>query len=282
MRKLIRYSAAAFLAWAAITFAWAALSHVSGLVGPARASAASLEFVADAVTFVNPPGVLGAPQRFAAEQIRQAARSAERLHRGPERAMTRLVDRMGHASRHGFGGRHVHRHVHRHEHRDGGRGWSRAPDVRFEMPVDALDGSAERARRLAIIELERHRGTIARELRRAAREQERAARRFDVRIRVPEGGTVRREFRLFPPAQFESEEDRLLRKLEAVERQLERVEIEQQGELKRRIEEKLREILEELRRELEDLRVRVSAELEGLELDELELEGPVRIQIDRR
>jgi len=150
LRKLIRFSAAAFLVWAVTTFAWAAISHVTGVPGPAQASRASLNLVASAVTFADPPGVLGAPQRLAARQIRQLARTIERIQRGPERWTGQLVDDLGH--------RHCHRrHGHRHIRevrvgRDGAFGPAFAPlvlidgldDAHADAP-DFLQHSRERA-----------------------------------------------------------------------------------------------------------------------------------------
>lgn len=156
MRKLIRFSAVAFLVWAVTTFAWAAISHVTGVTGPAQASSASLNFVASAVTFADPPGPLGAPQRFAARQIRQAATAVERIHRGPERMAARLVDELGHRHRHGRRGHRHGRRGHRHVvvselrlERDA------AP---FFLPLDQLDHVRAGAKTRAIIELKRHRG----------------------------------------------------------------------------------------------------------------------------
>lgn len=269
MRKLIRYSALAFVVWAVTTFAWAALSHATGLVGPAEASGASLRFVAGAVTFVDPPGVLGAPQRFAASQIRHAARAVERVHRGPERAMSRLMDRFGHDVAH-RGHRHRHRQVLRIE-RD-----RRA----MAIPLDELDGARERAMARARIELERHR----RDLERGRRDLERGRASFD-RERWRREVEVRRQ-------------EHLQRRLDLVRERLEGVEAERDGELKRKLVERLREILRELERELENARVeqRFDVEIDAredlarqiLEALEVELEGigeeisvdaPVRIRI---
>ncbi len=150
MRKLIRVAAVAFLVWAITTFAWAAIHHVTGVTGPAEASGASLDFVASAVTFVDPPGVLGAPQRFAARQLRQAADAIERIHRGPERLAAQVVDEMGHRHRHGR------------------RGDRRTHVVRIDrhavsIPIDELDQARSQVRARAVIELNRHRERLDRE-----------------------------------------------------------------------------------------------------------------------
>jgi len=257
LRKLIRYSALAFLVWAVTTFAWAALSHTTGLVGPAEASGASLRFVASAVTFVDPPGVLGAPQRFAASQIRQAARAVERAHRGPERAMRRVMDRFGHDIRHRG---HGHRHAFRIE-RDG-----RA----VAIPLDELDGARARAMARARVELERHRRDFERD--RTGADRERWRRTVEVR-----------------------RAEHLQRRLELVKERLERVQAEQDGELKRKLVDRLREILRELERELEDVGAEERVQIDAAELSERILEsleagvdgmykeipadGPVRIRI---
>lgn len=266
MKKLIRYSALAFVVWAVTTFAWAALSHATGLVGPAEASGSSLRFVASAVTFVDPPGVLGAPQRFAASQIRHAARAVERIHRAPERTMSRMMDRLGHDARH-----RGHRHRLRHAVRIEREGRSIA------IPLDELDGARERATARARIELERHR----REIERTRRVLERDRAGFD-RERWRRQVETRRA-------------EHLERRLELVRERLARTEAEQDGELKRKLVERLREILRELERELENVHVEPEIDIDAAELSaeileslEVELRGigeqigadaPVRIHI---
>jgi len=149
LRKLIRFSAAAFLVWAVTTFAWAAISHVTGVTGPARASGASLNFVADAVTFLDPPGVLGAPQRLAARQLRQVARTVERIHQGPERMTAQLMDEMGHRRCHV---RHGHRHMHEVRiERDGHA--VLAPIAPLHL-IDELDDVRAHAEAQAVIDLQ--------------------------------------------------------------------------------------------------------------------------------
>jgi hypothetical protein len=288
LRKLIRYSATAILAWAGVTFAWAAFSHLTGFVGPAQASAASLQFVANAVEFMDPPGVLGAPQRFAADQIRRTARSAERLHRGPERAMARLVDNLGHSAAH----------KKRRRHRDHWH-YSGSPDVQVEIPIDAIDRATERARELAVIELERHRSQARREADRARRdadrirrdadrvrrEVERVRQRFRFRTdrssraiveiealkdrlrsanldldgdiavgRLDLGGLDNIEITMSPEARVELES-----RIERLETVLSRLEADERadgkGDFRRKLGETLRDVLEELRRELEDFDV---------------------------
>lgn len=263
MRKLIRYSALAFLVWAVTTFAWAALSHATGLVGPAEASGASLRFVASAVTFVDPPGVLGAPQRFAASQIRHAARAVERVHRGPERAMSRLMDRLGHDARHR--GLHRHRHALRIERQ--GRS--------VEIPLDELDGARERAMARARIELERHRRDLERQRAGFDRQrwrQEVEARRQEVEVR-------RREIEQRRIELDRQRQEHLERRLQSVRERLERVQVEQQGEFRRKLVERLREILRELERELEDARADQDIEIDASELSARILES-IGVQIE--
>jgi hypothetical protein len=282
VRKLIRLSAVAFLVWAITTLAWAALSHMAGTSGPARASAASMELVASAVTFIDPPGALGAPQRFAARQIRGAARAVERFHRVPERAVAELVDALGHRHRHGRGGRHY---AFRVQADGSGRG--------FTIPIDELDRVRDRARALADVELERHRGEAERlrgkverqrgELERRRGELER--RRGEMERRRGEMERVRTEFSF----EFQNgQRERLMRTIEQVAERLSRLDAEQDGDVRRKWEDRLREILRDLERELEDVNaqaVESIMELDGLDLSEVEgvpLDGPVRIHIRRR
>lgn len=97
---LIRQAFAAFLVWTVLLLAWAAVSHTTGFVGPARTTEASLGMVADALDALDPPAVLGAPQRFAADRIRSAAGPAQRVHGAIERAAGAFVDRLGHDRAH--------------------------------------------------------------------------------------------------------------------------------------------------------------------------------------
>ncbi|MCY3698889.1 MAG: hypothetical protein OXH46_04500 [Gemmatimonadetes bacterium] len=96
----IRRVAAAFTLWAAAICVWAALSHLASLPGPARASTATLEGIANLVERADPPGSLRAP-RFAAEQLRRTAHAAGRINGGIERAIGAWLDRLGHRAAHG-------------------------------------------------------------------------------------------------------------------------------------------------------------------------------------
>lgn len=252
MRKLIRFTAVAFLVWAVTTFAWAAISHVSELPGPARASAATLEFVAGALTWLDPPGVLGTPQRFAARQLHRGARSVERLHRGPERAAARIVDRLGHDRAH-------------RGHRWRIRDVRRERDVQaWRIPLEEIEGVAEQARARARIEMERHR-----------HDGERLRHRME-RQRI--------EYRL------EAMERARMERLERSAARLRELAAEAEGDLRRRIEDRIREILRELEHELEDARqIELDFHLDDVPTIELEgvdgvteIEGPVRILIRER
>lgn len=240
MAKLIRVAAVAFLVWAITTFAWAAISHVTGVTGPAQASGASLDFVASAVTFVDPPGVLGAPQRFAARQIRQAADAIERIHHGPERFAAQLMDEMGHRHRHGRrGGRHVH------EIRIAPNVGERTADAvaraletsGFGIPIDELDRARARAEARAVIELNRHR-----------QRADQSRRRIE----------IRRELN-------DRQRERIQREIERVTERLEQLSAEEDGEWRKKLGEKLREILRELEHELGDVQVIELDEVGGLE-----------------
>ncbi len=260
MRKLIKYSALAFLVWAITTFAWAALSHATGLVGPAEASGASLRFVASAVTFVDPPGILGAPQRLAAQQIRHAARAVERIHRGPERAAARLVDRLGHGARHGR-----HAGLHRHAIRIERHGRA------VTIPLDELDASRERAMARARVELERHRRDLERSRSDAARHEWRSA--MEARQREVEA----------------RQRERIERSAARVRSRIERIQAEQadqNGDLRRKLAdrlERLRDILRDLDDELENVRVEGTAEFDADELAariQEQIQEALEIQLD--
>ena len=259
MRKLIRVASVAFLVWAITTFAWAALSHVTGVTGPAEASGASLDFVAGAITFVDPPGVLGVPQRFAARQIRQTADAVERIHRGPERLAARLVDEMGHRHRHdGNRRRHRHRHVVRIEH-DIGQHTAEVvrealAGVSFGIPIDELDQARAHAEARAVIELNRHRNRI---------DVDRDGRRIEFRRQLND-----------------RERERIERALEQVRQRLERLSAEKDGEWRRELEKRLRDILRELEKELGEVRVielDESIDIGDFELQELESDDEDRV-----
>lgn len=96
----IRRVAAAFTLWALAICIWAALSHLTSLPGPAKASTATLEGMANLVERADPPGSLRAP-RFAAEQLRRTAHTAGRINGGIERTIGALLDGRGHDAAHG-------------------------------------------------------------------------------------------------------------------------------------------------------------------------------------
>ncbi|WP_420440427.1 hypothetical protein [Candidatus Palauibacter sp.] len=98
--KLIRRAATAFTLWIFAICVWAAVAHLTSLPGPAKASTATMEGLANLVERADPPGSLGAP-RFAAGQLRRTAHTAERVNGGIERAIGAWVDRMGHGKVHG-------------------------------------------------------------------------------------------------------------------------------------------------------------------------------------
>ncbi|MDX1396050.1 MAG: hypothetical protein R3195_16830, partial [Gemmatimonadota bacterium] len=271
LRKLIRVAAVAFLVWAITTFAWAAVHHVTGVTGPAEASAASLDFVASAVTFVDPPGVLGAPQRFAARQIRQAADAVGRIHRGPERLAAQVVDELGHRHRHGRRGGHRHASTdERHQEME------RAYEAygRLAIPIDELDRARAQLETRAMLELERHRASLDRERRRIE---------------------IRREL-------GQSQQARIQRSIERVQQRIERAQAEEEGDVRRKLVERLRRILRELEEELGEAREIEVREIqldehdfdfdfdfdfEGLEIEDRDLEvqgpdGPIRIRIRGR
>jgi len=96
----IRRVAAAFTLWVLAICVWAALSHLTSVPGPSKASKATLEGIADLVERVDPPGSLRTPQ-FAAEQLRRTAHTAGRINGGVERAVGAWLDRLGHRAAHG-------------------------------------------------------------------------------------------------------------------------------------------------------------------------------------
>lgn len=91
----IRRVAAAFTLWALAICVWAALSHLTSLPGPAKASTATLEGIANLVERADAPGSIRAP-RFAAEQLRRTAHTAGRINGGIERAIGAWLDGLGH------------------------------------------------------------------------------------------------------------------------------------------------------------------------------------------
>ena len=95
----IRRVAAAFTLWALAICVWAALSHLTSVPGPAKASTATLEGIANLVERADPPGSLRTPQ-FAAEQLRRTAHTAARINGGIERAIGAWLDRLGHDAAH--------------------------------------------------------------------------------------------------------------------------------------------------------------------------------------
>ena len=98
--KLIRRVAAAFTLWALAIGVWAALSHLTSLPGPARASTATLDRVATSLERADPPGALGAPQRFAATQLRRTAHTAGRINGRIEHMVGGWIDHLGHGAAH--------------------------------------------------------------------------------------------------------------------------------------------------------------------------------------
>lgn len=96
----IRRVAAAFTLWALAICVWAALSHLTSLPGPAKASTATLEGMASLVERADPPGAFRAP-RFAAEQLRRTAHTAGRINGGIERVIGSWLDGLGHDEAHG-------------------------------------------------------------------------------------------------------------------------------------------------------------------------------------
>ena len=99
--KLIRRAATAFTLWIFALGVWAALSHITSLPGPARASTATLDRVAAALERADAPGALGAPQRVAAAQLRRTAHTAGRINGRIERAVGGWIDNLGHSAAHG-------------------------------------------------------------------------------------------------------------------------------------------------------------------------------------
>lgn len=253
MRKLAAISVLALAAWILVTFAWAGAAHLTGLPGPARASAASMELAASAITLVEPPGALGIPQRTAARFLRRAGRAGERLHRAPERAVARALDRLGH--RHGPGWAMSGFDVH-------------VPPISFELPVDAI----ERARAQALAAAERARATAERERAWAERgawlERARAE-----RLRMELDGA--REWRGTHELSAEDRR-RVERSLEILRERITRFEAGQ-SEVSRRLEERLREVLREIERQLERELERAAGEI-GRATAESETE-PIRIRI---
>lgn len=238
MRKLATLAVLAFFAWLFITFTWATAAHLTGLPGPAKASAATLELAAKAVTLADPPGAIGRPQRMAAESLRRAARMAQRLHRGPERAVARVLDRLGHRHSH-------HRHLF-------AEARARAPIVVELGEWDAAwhEGWSEALRRLgeneAWLELRRlkelkHLRGIEHSCCDGVMERSReSVERSRARIERS------RE-------QIERSRERITRSMQRLEERLQRLDAAERSEVSDRLKERLRDMLRDLKRELEDL-----------------------------
>lgn len=230
MRKLATLAVLAFFAWLFITFTWATAAHLTGLPGPARSSAATLELAARAVTLADPPGAIGRPQRLAAGSLRRAARMAERLHRGPERAVARVLDGLGHQRSH-------RRHMF-------ATAAPRAPIVLEFEDWDAAwrEGWSEALRELredeALLELRRLKGSDG------AERSIRLRRRAVVRSRA---GVERSRERI------ERSRERISRSMERLQDRLDRLYAGERSEVSDRLKERLRDMLRELKRELEDL-----------------------------
>ncbi len=119
MNKLLRAAVKALAVWLIITIFWAALSHHTGVTGPAEGNRAALNFNAKVIDALDRPGALDGPLDFAAAQLRRAGRSAERVASKIERSTARFMDEMGHSHGHrvtrlhfhdGIGGEVVHVH----------------------------------------------------------------------------------------------------------------------------------------------------------------------------
>jgi hypothetical protein len=256
VRKLATLAVLAFFAWIFITFTWATAAHLTGLPGPARASAATLELAARAVTLADPPGAIGRPQRMAAGNLRKAARMAERLHRGPERAVARVLDRMGHRhshQRHAFAG------VSR-----------RAPIVMEFGDWDAAwhEGLSEALRELseneALLELRRLNWL-------EQGERSSCCRRRSLE-RSQESIERSREH-------LERSRERISRSMERLQDRLDRLDAGDRSEVSDRLKERLRDMLRELKRELEDLledglESGAIIEISDESMDEVQLFGP--------
>ncbi len=271
MRKLIRHAAVAVFAWAVVTFAWAALSHTTGAIGPAQASSASLEFVADAIEFLSPPALLAGPQDFTARRIRAAAHNAEHLHQGPERVMARLLDRMGHASAH-RGDRRRHKHVRRTRSESNGN---------VVIHLDSQDHSSDQWRRRAQIEVERHSSRLDRNRERAERDRERAERQVERVQRLRERRQEMRErssrrvdrIERIPVGEINEVASQIAAEFMQLEQLGADISDEDRDKLKRKGLEKLREILEGLGDEMGNLTIDLQADFEGLELEGMELQN---------
>ena len=223
MRKFATLAVLGFFAWLFITFTWATAAHLTGLPGPARASAATLELAARALTLADPPGAIGRPQRIAAGSLRRAASMAERLHRGPERAVARVLDGLGHRGAH-------RRHVF-------ATGAPRAPLVPEFDDWDAAwhEGWSEALRDLrdndALLEL------------RGLKWLEEGERSIEFRRQSLERSAER----------VERSRERIARSMERLQERIDRLDAGERSEVSDRLKERLRDMLRELKRELEDL-----------------------------
>ncbi len=230
MRKLATLAILAFFAWLFITFTWATAAHLTGLPGPAQASAATLEFAAQAVTLADPPGAIGRPQRMAAGSLRRAARMAERLHRGPERAVARVLDRLGHR--------------HSHQRHAFALAAPRAPIVMEFGDWDAAwhEGWSEGLRELSENEalLELRRLNWLEEGEQSIRYRRRALERSKESVERSQ-------------EHLERSRERISRSMERLQERIDRLDAGDRSEVSDRLKERLRDMLRDLKRELEDL-----------------------------
>lgn len=93
MRKALAYSALGVAAWLVLGVTWTVASAATGLPGPARTVAASIDGTARLIEAPELPAPLDGARSAVVRQMRLGGRLVERIYRAPERIAARLLDR---------------------------------------------------------------------------------------------------------------------------------------------------------------------------------------------
>ncbi len=158
VKRIIAYTVLGFGVWLAVTTGWAFISYVTGVPGPAAFTSGALAVGAEVVTAAELPHPFGAAQRFTARQMERSRRFVERVNGVPERAVHRLLDRLGLPHRFALADEavavRVRPHVHTRIHVRAPRIDAIAPQVAQEQARAAERLAAELERAAALAEIE--------------------------------------------------------------------------------------------------------------------------------